>query len=66
MREALLSGASGVSSLFDEVAKNAVVNVFSGIAVTRVSLRAISAISCGFIGRMRHVPVAMCRVAVWG
>lgn len=33
MREALLGGASGVSSLFDEVAKNAVVNVFSGTAV---------------------------------
>lgn len=30
MREALLSGASGVSSLFDEVAKNVVVNVLSG------------------------------------
>lgn len=26
MREALLGGASGVSSLFDEVAKNVVVN----------------------------------------
>ena len=31
MREALLSGASGVSLLFDEVAKKAVVNVLSGI-----------------------------------
>lgn len=31
MREALLGGASGVSSLFDEVAKNVVVDVFSGI-----------------------------------
>ena len=31
MREALLGGASGVSSLFDEAAKNVVVNVFSGI-----------------------------------
>ena len=30
MREALLGGVSGVSLLFDEVAKNAVVNVFSG------------------------------------
>jgi len=33
MREALLSGASGVSSLFDEVAKNTVVNVLSSIDV---------------------------------
>ena len=28
MREALLSGASGVSSLFDEIAKNVVVYYF--------------------------------------
>ena len=31
MREALFGGASGASSLFDEVAKKAVVNVLSGI-----------------------------------
>lgn len=33
MREALLGGVSGVSLLFDEVAKNVVVNVLSGIDV---------------------------------
>jgi hypothetical protein len=31
MREALFGGASGASSLFDEIAKNVVVDVFSGI-----------------------------------
>ena len=31
MREALFGSASGASSLFDEIAKNVVVDVFSGI-----------------------------------